>query len=226
MRPWGWRWWLLCKVSNNNRVSCGWWCCSWYEVWYYYRVCCVSVSVYKSESKRILGSTMEKSIAGLGHGERGKPRQEETRRAGRYLNNLGLGLMSRSNAQVRRRTGRVDTGGIPDKIRGTKHPSTEGTAGVRLARGGQDRISEYVLWGPGQKVNVTLSLLLSTLLQKVCDTHCWGEKDVRSRSQVQSSPPIIQTPVLVGTVGRSTVGCVRLASCVVRALIDRAAGWG
>lgn len=55
----------------------------------------------------------------------------------------------------------METEGIPDKIRGTKHPSTEGegTAGVRLARGGQDRISEYVLWVPRQqKVNVTLSL--------------------------------------------------------------------
>lgn len=160
LRPWGCRWWWLlwCKESNNNRVSYGWWYCYWYRVWYYYRVWCVSVSVSKSESKRGLESTMEKSIVGLGHGEKEKPRQEDTRRAGRYLNNLGLGVMSRSNAQVRRRTGRVETRGIPDKIRGTKHPSTEGTAGVRLARGGQDRISEYVLWGPSQKVNVTLSL--------------------------------------------------------------------
>lgn len=54
----------------------------------------MSESVSKSESKRGLESTMEKSIVGLGHGEKGKPRQEDTRRAGRYLNNLGLGVMS------------------------------------------------------------------------------------------------------------------------------------
>lgn len=98
-----------------------------------------------------------------------------------------------------------------------KHPSTEGTAGVRLARGGQDRISEYVLWGPGQKVNVTLSLC--HFLQKVCDTQCWGEKDVRSRSQVQSSPTNDPNPS-----PGCTVGCVRLASCVVRACVHSLTG--